>query len=86
MITALQCKQARACLDWSIRQLAEKVKVNPNTIIRFEAGGDPKSSVRDRIEAAIVGQGIVLQPNGKSITPPDELVPVAKPQSYAKAA
>lgn len=86
MITALQCKMARACLDWSIRELAEKVKVNPNTIIRFEAGGDPKSSIRDRIEAALTKRGFVFHADGFTTTSPPDLKPIAKQQTFARAA
>jgi DNA-binding XRE family transcriptional regulator len=86
MITALQCKMARACLEWSIRELAEKVEVNPNTIIRFEDGGDPKSSIRDRIEKVLTKQGFVFDADGFTATAPVHLKPVFKPQNYKRAA
>jgi DNA-binding XRE family transcriptional regulator len=36
MITAAQCRMARAGLRWDVRQLAEKAGVSPATIVAFE--------------------------------------------------
>lgn len=68
MITAIQCKMARGALDWSLREVAERVGVNINTIIRFEAGSDPKSSIRDGIETVFVDAGMIFHPDGKTVT------------------
>lgn len=79
MITALQCKMARACLDWSIRELAEAVGYNMNTVIRFEAGGDPKASTRDAIERVFTKKGFRFHDDGLTVTSPVHLKPVWKP-------
>lgn len=68
MITARQCKMARGALDLSLRQVAEEVGVNINTIIRFEAGGDPRSSIRDKIERVFTNAGIVFHADGRTVT------------------
>lgn len=68
MITASQCKMARGARDMSLRQVAEKVGVNINTIIRFEGGGDPRSSIRDKIEAVFTEAGLIFHPDGKTVT------------------
>ena len=36
MITATQCRAARAMLGWSVKELAAKAHLSPNTVIRFE--------------------------------------------------
>ncbi len=36
MITATQCRAARAMLGWSVKALAAKAHVSPNTVVRFE--------------------------------------------------
>jgi DNA-binding XRE family transcriptional regulator len=86
MITALQSKMARACLDWPIRTLSERVGVNQNTIIRFEAGGDPRASIRDKIEAVFVEEGFAFPLDGFTVTSPAHLKPIYKPISYKRAA
>jgi transcriptional regulator with XRE-family HTH domain len=36
MISATQCRMARAALRWTVRELADKARINHNTVIRFE--------------------------------------------------
>ncbi len=36
MITAAQCRAARAILGWNVKTLAAKAHVSPNTVVRFE--------------------------------------------------
>ena len=38
MLTATQCKMARAALGWGMKELAEASGVSANTIDRFENG------------------------------------------------
>jgi transcriptional regulator with XRE-family HTH domain len=38
MLTAVQCKMARAALGWGVRDLAARSGVATNTITRFENG------------------------------------------------
>jgi transcriptional regulator with XRE-family HTH domain len=38
MITAPQCRMARAALQWSLKDLAARSRVNHVTINRFETG------------------------------------------------
>jgi transcriptional regulator with XRE-family HTH domain len=78
MITARQCKMARGALDLSLRQVAEAVGVNINTIIRFEAGGDPRSSIRDKIEQVFTEAGLVLHGDGRTVTDTRTAEPSAK--------
>jgi transcriptional regulator with XRE-family HTH domain len=38
MLTRTQCRMARAALEWSLKDLAERSQVNHVTINRFEKG------------------------------------------------
>jgi transcriptional regulator with XRE-family HTH domain len=38
MITGAQCRAARSFLGWSVKELAAKARVSPNTIVRLENG------------------------------------------------
>jgi transcriptional regulator with XRE-family HTH domain len=38
MISSAQCRMARAALSWSVRELAAKAEITPNTVSRFETG------------------------------------------------
>jgi transcriptional regulator with XRE-family HTH domain len=57
MITPAQCRMARAALQWSLRDLAERSQVNHVTINRFEIGqaaSNPSTlaAIRQALEAA----------------------------------
>jgi transcriptional regulator with XRE-family HTH domain len=55
-IIPIQCKLGRAALDWGVRDLAERAKVSPNTVARFERGetmlAETVNKLRDAMEAA----------------------------------
>jgi DNA-binding XRE family transcriptional regulator len=36
MISAAQCRGARAILGWSVKELAKRANISPNTVVRFE--------------------------------------------------
>ncbi len=36
MLTAAQCRMARSALRWTVQQLADRARVNRNTITSFE--------------------------------------------------
>jgi DNA-binding XRE family transcriptional regulator len=74
MITARQCKMARGALDLSLRQIAETIGHNMNTIIRFEAGHDLRASIRDKIEVLFTQAGIVFHPDGRTVTDTREAI------------
>ena len=61
MITGTQIRSARAALDWSAKNLADKAQVVPKTIIRFEAvDGIPpsRSSTLLAVTVALEAAGI----------------------------
>ena len=60
MLTGTQVRMARAAVGWGVRELAEKAKINPNTVSRIENGGDALASTLDRIQAALEGAGVIF--------------------------
>lgn len=63
MLIAAQIRAARALLDWSQRQLAEKSKLSVPTIKRMEGAMGPERSTQANVEAvrrALEGAGIVF--------------------------
>lgn len=63
MLIAAQVRAARALLDWSQRQLAEKSKLSVPTIKRMEGAMGPERSTDANVEAvrrALEGAGIVF--------------------------
>ena len=56
----LHVRMARAALGWTAQELAERAKINLNTVSRFESGREVKSGTLARIETAFAAAGIVL--------------------------
>lgn len=65
MLTATQCKMARAALDWGVRELADEAGVNANTITRFESGKKANVSTRKLIRQAFEAAGLVFIAEGE---------------------
>jgi transcriptional regulator with XRE-family HTH domain len=73
MLTPYQVKMARAALEWSIPDLAREAGVNPNTVKRFEGGGNVTLATVEKLKIALEKAGITLVPaNGgpATIRPP----------------
>ncbi len=60
MLTGTQVRMARAAVGWGVRELAEKAKINPNTVSRIENSGDALASTLDRIQAALEDAGVIF--------------------------
>ena len=60
---------ARAALNWTKVELAEKADVAPNTINRFEGGGDVRMSSANAIRDALVEAGVTFREDG-CVCPP----------------
>ncbi|MCA6098893.1 helix-turn-helix transcriptional regulator [Bradyrhizobium australafricanum] len=68
MITAAQCRAARALLDWSQQQLADASKVGNATIRNFEGGKSaPQYATLDVLSRAFESAGVVFLEDGQSI-------------------
>lgn len=60
MLTARQCKMARAALDLGVRDLAEIADVSPNTVARLERGENLHLRTRKYLRAALELQGVTF--------------------------
>lgn len=58
-MTPKQCKMARVALDWTVRQLAEKANVMPNTVSNFEIGRGAQISTATALKKALLSSGKV---------------------------
>ncbi len=69
MISPTQCKMARAALNWSTRDLAERSRVGTNTVARFENGKTANASTLTLIRQAFEAAGVRFTEDG-GIVPP----------------
>ena len=60
MIGREQVRMARAALGWSVRHLAAKIGVAPNTVSRYENGADAFGSTLLKFETAFKEAGITF--------------------------
>jgi DNA-binding XRE family transcriptional regulator len=58
MITAIQCKMARAALGWGVRDLAKNAAVSVDTVTRLEKGEDLMPRTVAAIETTFTAAGI----------------------------
>jgi transcriptional regulator with XRE-family HTH domain len=66
MLTATQCKMARAALDWGVRELADAAGINVNTVTRFESGKKANVSTQKLIRQACETAGLVFIAGGEA--------------------
>ena len=69
MITAVQCRAARAILEWSVRDLAKYAHVGSTTVVRFEGGKPANASTLTLIKQAFEAAGVRFTDDG-GIVPP----------------
>ena len=65
MIQPIQLRMARAALNWTVRDLAERAQVNKNTISRYETGSDIMASSLESLEKVLREAGIVFFENDR---------------------
>jgi ribosome-binding protein aMBF1 (putative translation factor) len=59
VLTAAQCRAARALLDWSRKDLAERTNISIGTVFAFEsAAADTKTSTVLKLQKAFAQAGI----------------------------
>jgi transcriptional regulator with XRE-family HTH domain len=58
MLTAAQCRMARAALKLEVRQLADAANVSTSTIVRFERGEVLLLRTVDAIRGALEAKGV----------------------------
>ena len=59
-MSPIQLRMARAALNWTVRDLATRARVNKNTVSRYEAGKEIVASSLQRIEQVLIEHGIVF--------------------------
>jgi transcriptional regulator with XRE-family HTH domain len=60
MIRPIHVRMARAALNWTVRDLEAKSNVGRNTISRYEAGNDILASSVEKLEKALLEQGVIF--------------------------
>jgi transcriptional regulator with XRE-family HTH domain len=61
---------ARAALDWTVKDLAEKAEVGISTVVRFEAGrGKPIAATIAAMHRSLEAGGVRFIPNGVCFEP-----------------
>jgi len=66
VITAKQCKAARALMDWSQSKLATEAGLTQVTLSTFEKGGSMRVSNNEKIQQAFENAGIEFIDEGKA--------------------
>lgn len=71
-LTSLQCRMARAGLQWGMRELAEAARVSTTAIMRLELGrGRPNHSTQAALRTAFEAAGVeFFNGNGVRIKTP----------------
>jgi transcriptional regulator with XRE-family HTH domain len=59
-MTPMQCRMARAALEWSTTDLARAAAVGPATVNRFETGRDARISTVEKLRAALEAAGVLF--------------------------
>ena len=68
MITSEQCRAARALLDWTQAELAERVSISAVSLRNFEKGGEMRDSNLKLLRLTFEQAGIVFIPeNGAGV-------------------
>lgn len=58
LISARQCRAARALLDWTQDELATRADTTRMSVVQFEGGRTARASVRRRVRAAFEHAGL----------------------------
>lgn len=62
----MQCRMARAALQWTTSDLGKRAGVGANTVNRFETGQDARVSSVDKMRAALESAGVIfVEENGE---------------------
>lgn len=77
-LTSLQCRMARAGLQWGVRELADRAKVGHTTVVRLELG-QGKSNHSTLAALRRVFEAVGVEFTG------DDTVAIKKPKNDKKA-
>lgn len=68
MFSPAQCRAARAALKWTVIDTCAAAEISGNTLVKFEAGGEVRLSVADRLRAAFEAHGVTFAPDGLGLS------------------
>lgn len=74
VINGMQCRLARAALNWSLDDLFRVSGLHSNTVNKFENGSDPRASTLRALEAIFTEHGIEF-PDEQTIRFPASVLP-----------
>lgn len=63
-LTPEACRAARALLRWSVRDLMREAGASPNTVTKFEGGGEIRPETAAKIVAAFARYGVEVLGDG----------------------
>jgi transcriptional regulator with XRE-family HTH domain len=66
MIQPVHVRMARAALDWTVADLAERAGINKNTVTRYEAGKGILSTTLQAIEEVLAREGVVFEEDDRT--------------------
>ena len=69
MITKDQARMGRAAIDWTVRDLAKRAGLAPNTVNRYERGENSNVSTVQRIQETMEAEGVVFTPATDTLEP-----------------
>jgi transcriptional regulator with XRE-family HTH domain len=64
LISASQCRMARAALGLSLRELAAAAGVSVNTLSRIEGDGNVTSRTLAKVQQILIGEGVLFRRDG----------------------
>ena len=64
LMTAAQCRMARAALGLTLRELSAVAGVSPNTLSRIESSDNVTSRAIVKVQQALMLRGSVFEANG----------------------
>jgi transcriptional regulator with XRE-family HTH domain len=62
MVTSAQFRAARALLNWTVRDLADKAGVHRNTVTRAETDSTGPGHATARLQTTLEAAGVVFMP------------------------
>ena len=69
MMSRIHLRMARAALNWTLKELADKAEVNMNTISRYETGGSMLSDTLEKIESVLRSEGVIFIEEDEELGP-----------------
>jgi len=66
--TYRQCRAARSALGWTLDQAADVTEVSRGTILKYEAGGDVRLTIVEKLREGFELYGVRFAPDGLGLT------------------